>query len=160
MLEGYSHLLLVQLEVTARIVQDQLRGDKVNEIRVKFVRRIKEICIWKNALSPPANCPFKLILAIKILDCLLFARIAKFMTAVPLLTPTNIKEAWLIKGLRLLYSQKPEDGTRLRRFYKDACDNEAHVLRTTLSEALRESKEDGAEVSYFSISLAKLPIFY
>uniref|UniRef100_A0A0X3NWV0 Trafficking protein particle complex subunit n=1 Tax=Schistocephalus solidus TaxID=70667 RepID=A0A0X3NWV0_SCHSO len=38
----------VQLEVTARIVQDQLRGDKVNEIRVKFVRRIKEICVGED----------------------------------------------------------------------------------------------------------------
>ncbi|KAG5448874.1 Trafficking protein particle complex subunit 3 [Clonorchis sinensis] len=33
----------VQLEVDARFVQDQLRGDQVNEIRVKFIRRIKEV---------------------------------------------------------------------------------------------------------------------
>lgn len=33
----------MQLEVDARFVQDQLQGDKVNEIRVKFVRRIKEV---------------------------------------------------------------------------------------------------------------------
>ncbi|TGZ73810.1 hypothetical protein CRM22_001325 [Opisthorchis felineus] len=33
----------VQLEVDARFVQDQLRGDHVNEIRVKFIRRIKEV---------------------------------------------------------------------------------------------------------------------
>ncbi|CAL8082742.1 unnamed protein product [Calicophoron daubneyi] len=33
----------VQLEVDAKFVQDQLRGDQVNEIRVKFIRRIQEI---------------------------------------------------------------------------------------------------------------------
>ncbi len=33
----------VQLEVDARFVQDQLRGDKVTEIRVKLIRRIKEV---------------------------------------------------------------------------------------------------------------------
>ncbi|KAL7054674.1 hypothetical protein AAHC03_025860 [Spirometra sp. Aus1] len=72
------------------------------------------------------------------------------MAAASPFTSTNVKEAWLIKGLRLLYSQKPEDGVRLRRFYKEACDNEAHVLRTTLSEALRESREDGSERSAFT----------
>ncbi|KAL5968545.1 Trafficking protein particle complex subunit 3 [Taenia solium] len=33
----------MQLEVDARIVLDQLRGDKNTEIRVKFIRRIKEV---------------------------------------------------------------------------------------------------------------------
>lgn len=58
----------------------------------------------------------------------------------------NIMEAWLIKGLRLLHSQKPEDAARLRRFYREACENEAQVVRITLAEALRESKEDSSEV--------------
>ncbi|CAH8589522.1 unnamed protein product [Heterobilharzia americana] len=33
----------VQLEVEARFVQDQLRGDQINEIRVKFIRRLEEV---------------------------------------------------------------------------------------------------------------------
>ncbi|KAH8873039.1 Trafficking protein particle complex subunit 3 [Schistosoma japonicum] len=33
----------VRLDVEARFVQDQLRGDQINEIRVKFLRRIEEI---------------------------------------------------------------------------------------------------------------------
>ncbi|KAA0194513.1 Trafficking protein particle complex subunit [Fasciolopsis buskii] len=33
----------VQLEVEAKFVQDQLRGDQVNEIRVKFISRNKEV---------------------------------------------------------------------------------------------------------------------
>ncbi len=54
----------------------------------------------------------------------------------------TIMEAWLIKGLRLLHSPRPEDGARLRRFYKAACENEHQVLRTTLAEALREDSSD------------------
>ncbi|CAH8578236.1 unnamed protein product [Dicrocoelium dendriticum] len=33
----------VQVEVDARFVQDQLRGDQTNEIRVRFIRRIDEV---------------------------------------------------------------------------------------------------------------------
>ena len=33
----------MQMEVEARFVLDQLRGDKTTEIRVKFIRRIKEV---------------------------------------------------------------------------------------------------------------------
>ncbi|VEL21036.1 unnamed protein product [Protopolystoma xenopodis] len=33
----------VQLDVDARFVQDILRGDQTNEIRVKFIRRIEEV---------------------------------------------------------------------------------------------------------------------
>lgn len=33
----------VQLEVDARFVLDQLHGDKTTEIRVKLIRRIKEV---------------------------------------------------------------------------------------------------------------------
>ncbi|KAH9278765.1 hypothetical protein ECG_08844 [Echinococcus granulosus] len=50
---------------------------------------------------------------------------------------TNISEAWLIKALRLLHSQKAEDTARLRKLYKDTCENEAAVARITLAEALR-----------------------
>ncbi|VDM35264.1 unnamed protein product [Hydatigera taeniaeformis] len=93
----------VQLEVDARIVLDQLRGDKKTEIRVKFIRRIKEMSSSTNPSS----------------------------------VGTNISEAWLIKALRLLHSQKPEDTARLRKLYKDSCENESAVARITLAEALR-----------------------
>ncbi|VDD82290.1 unnamed protein product [Mesocestoides corti] len=109
-IRGALHNL--QLEVDAKFVQDQLRGDKVTEIRVKFIRRIKEVFagLHFRKMSTPG---------------------------------TNATEAWLTKGLRLFYSQKPEDAARLRRFYKEACENEAAVLRTTLAEALRaESTRD------------------
>ncbi|CAH8864213.1 unnamed protein product [Trichobilharzia szidati] len=33
----------VQLDVESRFVQDQLRGDQINEIRVKFIRRLEEV---------------------------------------------------------------------------------------------------------------------
>ncbi|KAL5968546.1 Integrator complex subunit 12 [Taenia solium] len=64
---------------------------------------------------------------------------------------TNISEAWLIKALRLLHSQKPEDTARLRKLYKDTCENEAAVARITLVEALRMEpsglKEDNSSGS-------------
>ncbi|GAB6032296.1 transport protein particle 22 kDa subunit [Chamberlinius hualienensis] len=35
-------LEMVQMEVTVRFVQDQLKGDNVTEIRVKFIRRLED----------------------------------------------------------------------------------------------------------------------
>ncbi|TNN11017.1 hypothetical protein EWB00_004956 [Schistosoma japonicum] len=54
---------------------------------------------------------------------------------------TPIAEAWLIKALRLVYSKKPGDRDKLRKLYKDACDNESQILHMTLAEALREPRE-------------------
>lgn len=62
-------------------------------------------------------------------------------------TGTNISEAWLVKALRLLHSQKPEDTARLRKLYKDACENEAAVTRITLAEALRSESSIAKEES-------------
>lgn len=76
-------------------------------------------------------------------------------TASPSSVGTNISEAWLIKALRLLHSQKPEDTARLRKLYKDTCENEATVARITLTEALRmepsglkEENSSGSEVTF------------
>ncbi|GAA51521.1 uro-adherence factor A precursor [Clonorchis sinensis] len=54
---------------------------------------------------------------------------------------TPILEGWLIKALRLVHSKKPGDQERLRKMYKDACENEAAVSRMTIAEALREPRD-------------------
>ncbi|TGZ73811.1 hypothetical protein CRM22_001326 [Opisthorchis felineus] len=54
---------------------------------------------------------------------------------------TPILEGWLIKALRLVHSKKPGDQERLRKMYKDACENEAAVSRMTITEALREPRD-------------------
>ncbi|CAH8633348.1 unnamed protein product [Schistosoma rodhaini] len=56
-------------------------------------------------------------------------------------TTTPITEAWLIKALRLVYSKKPSDRDKLRKLYKEACENEAQVVHMTLAEALREPRD-------------------
>ncbi|CAI2732392.1 unnamed protein product [Schistosoma spindalis] len=56
-------------------------------------------------------------------------------------TTTPIIEAWLIKALRLVHSKKPGDRDKLRKFYKEACENEAQVVHMTIAEALREPRE-------------------
>ncbi|CAH8629787.1 unnamed protein product [Schistosoma rodhaini] len=56
-------------------------------------------------------------------------------------TTTPITEAWLIKALRLVYSKKPSDRDKLRKLYKEACENEAQVVHMTLTEALREPRD-------------------
>lgn len=37
-------LEMVQLEVQCWFVQDQLKGDSSTEVRVKFVRRLEDVC--------------------------------------------------------------------------------------------------------------------
>lgn len=69
---------------------------------------------------------------------------------------TNIMENWLVKGLRLLYSPKSEDTAQLRKFYNEACENEAAVSRTTLAEALRTT-ESGREDTASDVS-SQFPI--
>lgn len=56
-------------------------------------------------------------------------------------TTTPIIEAWLIKALRLVHSKKSSDRDKLRKFYKEACENEAQVVHMTIAEALREPRE-------------------
>ncbi|KAH9581406.1 Trafficking protein particle complex subunit 3 [Schistosoma haematobium] len=56
-------------------------------------------------------------------------------------TTTPIIEAWLIKALRLVHSKKSSDRDKLRKFYKEACENEAQVVHMTIAEALREPQE-------------------
>ncbi|VDP34263.1 unnamed protein product [Schistosoma margrebowiei] len=56
-------------------------------------------------------------------------------------TTTPIIEAWLIKALRLVHSKKSGDRDKLRKFYKEACENEAQVVHMTIAEALREPRE-------------------
>ncbi|CAH8592241.1 unnamed protein product [Schistosoma intercalatum] len=56
-------------------------------------------------------------------------------------TTTPIIEAWLIKALRLVHSKKSSDRDKLRKFYKEACENESQVVHMTIAEALREPRE-------------------
>ncbi|CAH8605242.1 unnamed protein product [Schistosoma guineensis] len=56
-------------------------------------------------------------------------------------TTTPIIEAWLIKALRLVHSKNSSDRDKLRKFYKEACENEAQVVHMTIAEALREPRE-------------------
>lgn len=68
---------------------------------------------------------------------------------------TPIMETWLMKALRLAHSKKPADQERLRKFYREVCENESTASRITLSDALREPRDttllvDPAEVSYES----------
>ncbi|VDL60201.1 unnamed protein product [Hymenolepis diminuta] len=107
----------MQMEVDARFVQDQLFGDKVSEIRVKFVRRIKEMV----SSSPSSS------------------------------SSANTLEPWFLKALRLLHSSSQHDTARLRKMYKDACENEAAITRITLADALR------SEPSEESASLERVP---
>nr|CDS31009.1 Trafficking protein particle complex subunit 3 [Hymenolepis microstoma] len=103
----------MQMEVDARFVQDQLLGDKVNEIRVKFIRRIKEMVSSSQSSSSSGNT----------------------------------LEPWLLKALRLLNSSNQHDTARLRRMYKDACENEMSITRITLADALRsEVSEETANL--------------
>ncbi|VDO11063.1 unnamed protein product [Rodentolepis nana] len=103
----------MQMEVDARFVQDQLLGDKVNEIRVKFVRRIKEMVSSSQSSSSSGNT----------------------------------LEPWLLKALRLLHSNNQNDTARLRKMYKDACENEMGITRITLADALRsEPLEESANL--------------
>jgi len=39
---GVTHMFQIQMEVAVWFVQDQLKGDNVTEIRVKFVRRLED----------------------------------------------------------------------------------------------------------------------
>ncbi|VDQ04861.1 unnamed protein product [Trichobilharzia regenti] len=56
-------------------------------------------------------------------------------------TTAPILEAWLIKALRLVHSKKPSDRDKLRKLYREACENEAQVAHMTIAEALREHRE-------------------
>ncbi|KAL3320124.1 Integrator complex subunit 12 [Cichlidogyrus casuarinus] len=53
-----------------------------------------------------------------------------------------ISEAWLIKALRLFHSNKPESTSKLKRMYKEACENETNVTKISLAEALKDLSDE------------------
>lgn len=63
----------------------------------------------------------------------------------------NTLEPWFLKALRLLHSSSQHDTARLRKMYKDACENEATITRLTLADAMR------SEPSEESASLERVP---
>ncbi|CAH8578221.1 unnamed protein product [Dicrocoelium dendriticum] len=73
-----------------------------------------------------------------------------------------IMEGWLIKALRLVYSKNPADREKLRKLYKDACENESQVSRITVAEALREPRDanrsDTSEVEPSSSTASRVRI--
>lgn len=76
-------------------------------------------------------------------------------------TTTAITDAWLVKGLRLFHSKKPSDLERLKKLYREACDNETQVLRITLTDALRDYKDaaptETAEVCCYCCCCSSCP---
>ncbi|VDP94990.1 unnamed protein product [Echinostoma caproni] len=67
-------------------------------------------------------------------------------------------EAWLIKALRLAHSKKPADQERLRRFYREVCDNESVASRITLADALREPRDPTVNVDSVEVRLVVDPL--